>query len=800
MCNERQAGNSDLQRPGNGLPAKVIRFLTTGLLFAILPACGSGGDNGGFGGNPNAGGGTGNAELSTSSFNFSPSQVSPGDVITVLDQVLNTGSGTASNFQVGYYLSSDAVISTADTLIGSRPVGVLVPNASSNGSGLMTVPSSLPEGDWFVGSVVDVSNTVTESNEGDNMQAALQVLQVSSVPAPDLVPTQVTFDSSSVLAGQSIGITDTVQNIGVGDSTSFQVGIYLSQDAEITSGDVLLGLRSVPALAPSESSFLSAPLTVPANTAAGSWMIGVLVDVNGVQVETDEFNNSLVATGVLNVTQPPRPDLRMVSLSFSPAQLDAGQSLTISESVVNQGLVDAGAFRVGVFISEDAEITTADTLLGFRALGGLLIGEQSPVSAPLVVPASLGSGEFYVGAIVDHEDDVLESDEENNSILALGTVLLFVPPLPDLATVAVSFSPSVAQSGDTITVVERIRNDGNAAATNFRVATYLSTNASISTSDVLLGSRMVTSLAVGAENDSLNAYPLPPGLGSGSYTLGVIVDDLMIVQEPDEGNNLLAAPGLIDITGSAEAMPDLIVELLTGGPASIEEGGQLSVQSTIRNQGDLSAGLFKVDFYLSTDDIMEATDHLVGTRTISSLAIGGGSAQSFPYTLDLAVPLGSYHFGAICDATSVIPESDEGNNSFVIPGLIEVFVPPPPAPDLSVTAVATDITSLVIETAITFNYTIKNLGNLDAGAAHVDFYFSSDTTIDNTDILVGASLVIPSLAIDAESPGSVQITIPAAVTVATWSVGAIVVIDSGPVDSNTSNDARVAASTVDVTF
>ena len=103
------------------------------------------------------------------------------------------------------------------------------------------------------------------------------------------------FSPSAIEAGQPIAVSDTVENIGEGDSASFQVGIYLSSDPQITSGDVLIGLREVSSLASGALSFVSAPLTVPASLEAGTWYLGALADVGGARLESDEFNNASVA-------------------------------------------------------------------------------------------------------------------------------------------------------------------------------------------------------------------------------------------------------------------------------------------------------------------------------------------------------------------------------------------------------------------------------------------------------------------------------------------------------------------------
>jgi len=733
------------------------------------------------------------------SVSFSPSQVDVGQSVHVIDVVQNVGGDQSAGTLVDIYLSADPSVTSADVLIGQRTIGALAPGAISSGGGFLTVPALISEGDWYLGVVVDGGGLVPEGDENNNVQVALQTLSVSSAPASDLVPTQVEYDPPSVEAGQLLNVTDQVENQGLGAASAFQVGVYLSQDANITSGDLLLGLRSVPSLAPGEIDFVQDQVTVPSTTSAGTWYVGVLADVGGTQGESDEFNNGLAATTPITITQPPRPDLRLTELSFSPAELDAGQSLLVSEAVVNQGLVPATPFRVGVYLSEDAEITTADHLIGFRSVSGLDVGESSAVSAPLTLPATLEGGTYHVGAIADHEDDVLESDEENNDLLALGTLLVHVPPLPDLRTTAVSFSPGALGIGEVLTVIERVGNHGVAPAGSFRVGIYLSNNPSVSTADILLGTRTVSGLGVGGVSEAVNEFTIPPGIPTGSWTLGVIADDLAAVLEPDEGDNLLVAAGLLDVTGSDDPLPDLVVETLSAGPSSVLEGGTLSVSSLVRNQGELTAPQFEVRFYLSEDDVIEPSDHLVGVRTVFNLGVGGGSAQAFPYTLDPALPLGIYRFGALCDEPNAVLESDEDNNAALASGTIEIYVPPPPAPDLRVKELTFDPASLAAGEALQLDATVENVGDLDAGAYHLDFYLSDDEDVTSEDTHLGSGLTLPSLASGAEAPSSTQLSVPADQPAGTWYVGAIVTIDNGEPDSNATNDLLVAGTTLEVT-
>jgi hypothetical protein len=271
-----------------------------------------------------------------------------------------------------------------------------------------------------------------------------------------------------------------------------------------------------------------------------------------------------------------------------------------------------------------------------------------------------------------------------------------------------------------------------------------------------------------------------------------------VLLEPNEGNNLLLAPGHLDVTGSPEPHADLLVSTLSFSPNMVQPGGQLSVQSIARNEGDLSVAQFQVGFYLSEDDVIEPTDHLIGLRTVNNLGIDQGSAQSFFYTLDAAFPLGVYHFGAIADFAGVVDEADESNNAKLAIGTVEVYIPPPPAPDLVVSSLTFDLASAAPGDTLQLDDVVKNLGDLDSGAFHVTYWLSDDNEVTTGDTLLGSGLTIPLLTAGAEAPSSTQLTLPLGLAAGTWYVGAIVGVDGGAAESNTENNARVADVTLEV--
>ena len=124
----------------------------------------------------------------------------------------------------------------------------------------------------------------------------------------------------------------------------------------------------------------------------------------------------------------------MTSLS-APSGGVIGGTVPISLTVSNQGSVGAGAFRVGVYYSVDAVITTSDVFSGWfcNFPSGLSAGSSTGCDGSIAVPASLTPGLYYLGAIADDASTVVESDESNNARAADTGPINLIPVQCDYA-------------------------------------------------------------------------------------------------------------------------------------------------------------------------------------------------------------------------------------------------------------------------------------------------------------------------------------------------------------------------------
>ncbi len=356
-------------------------------------------------------------DLVMTAVSVAATSVGAGSSFTISDTVKNNGSTgmTANGSNVYYYLSTDATITSADTLLGSRYATALAAGASSSGSVAVTVPATLAPGTYYIGAIADGTNQQAETNETNNALAGATLTVTRDV---DLVMTAVSVAATSVGAGSSFTISDTVKNNGSTGMTAngSNVYYYLSTDATITSADTLLGSRYATALAAGASSSGSVAVTVPATLAPGTYYIGAIADGTNQQAETNETNNAL-AGATLTVTRD--VDLVMTAVSVAATSVGAGSSFTISDTVKNNGStgMTANGSNVYYYLSTDATITSADTLLGSRYATALAAGASSSGSVAVTVPATLAPGTYYIGAIADGSNQQVETSEANNALV-----------------------------------------------------------------------------------------------------------------------------------------------------------------------------------------------------------------------------------------------------------------------------------------------------------------------------------------------------------------------------------------------
>ena len=212
--------------------------------------------------------------------------------------------------------------------------------AANTGSVTLTVPAGTPAGTYSLLARADAGNVVVETEEENNVRgAALKV-------GPDLVITTLNAPLA-VDIGASFTVTETTKNQGGGSAGASSTVFYLSADSIIGPGDVSLGSRAVPALAPGASHSGSATLLVPAGTPAGNYYLLARADGTDAVGESVESNN--VAIWALRVGA----DL-IVSAFTAPPAVGSRTAFTVTDTTANQGAGTAGASTTSYYLSVDS--------------------------------------------------------------------------------------------------------------------------------------------------------------------------------------------------------------------------------------------------------------------------------------------------------------------------------------------------------------------------------------------------------------------------------------------------------------
>ena len=369
-------------------------------------------------------------------------------------------------------------------------------------------------------------------------------------PAPDLVVDTPTVSESAPTAGARFTLNATVRNQGNGSSAFTTLRYYRSTDSTITTGDTAVGTDSVSSLDAAESGDESISLTAPSTP--GTYYYGACVDA--VSDESDTTNNCSVAVTV-TVGAAPAADLVVDTPTVSESAPTAGASFTLNATVRNQGSGSSAFTTLRYYQSTDSTITADDTAVGTDSVGGLSAAGSSAESFSLTAPSTAGT--YYYGACVDPVDG--ESDTTNNCSSAESVTVVSASG-SDL--VIESFTPqnSNLDAGAFLPLYARVRNQGTGLAATTPVSFYLSTDATISTSDTRIDGQYVRRLAP-SESGTAQVSTFAPST-PGTYYYGACVQ--AVSGETNTTNNCSAA-GTVTV-GDAPANVPGVPAGLTAAP------------------------------------------------------------------------------------------------------------------------------------------------------------------------------------------------------------------------------------------
>jgi hypothetical protein len=473
------------------------------------------------------------------------------------------------------------------------------------------------------------------------------------------------------------------------------------------------------------------------------------------------------------------PDLAVTDLhviapngTVDPSEVKSGDVITVVATIKNVGSLAApGSFFTTIYLSSDANITTADSLMGQCTPYGLDVNATYTCTIQYPISIYTSGDPLYVGAITDRNDSIPDSNPLNNTkSTALKITRDKFPDLTvtDLHIVTANgiINPPVVSSGDVITVSATIKNAGTwEVGSTFITAFYLSSNADTSTAGTPMGQCVPYGLAVNDTYTCTIQYAISMYTFGDPLYVGVIADKNN--SYPDDSN-----PGNNKKSMALKIVPDKFADLMvadlrivapdgTVNPPELKYGDVITAVATIKNVGSLAApGSFFTTFYLSNDANITTSDAFMGQCTPYGLDVNATYDCTIHYTITtVADPI---YVGVLVDKTNSISDQIRGNNT----KSLAVKVTRDKFPDLKVTdlhIVAPNGTVNPPEVksgdVITVAATITNVGTWEVPSSFITaLYLSSDANITTSDAFLGQCIPY-GLAVNESSTCTVQYTI-----------------------------------------
>ncbi len=479
----------------------------------------------------------------------------------------NIGDARAPNSATRLYISTDANITSADTILHTDWFTWGVDPDDTTGQidvytfSLDLASLGLAPGNYFVGLIADANNAIAEADETNNVS---NVIEVRVVPGQaDIAVTDLTLSSTTLVDGGTYSFNYIIENTGTTNVISSSSRLYLSSDPNAADRDRPLsagidtGLM-YPGMVATQGSANTFTLDFDAmGLTPGTYYVTAVADRFNVINEVDELNNLFV----VEVTLQGSPDLQVGLLYADSPDFDIwtdGDEISLYCEIENWGQASSGSFTSGLYISTDATITTDDILLyseqvSSSIIPGGYIALEGTVNAFTLDFAALDltPGTYYVGMIADIYGQVIEEDETNN-VSDVIQVTLQDPPLPpDLIVTDLTLNSTTWVEGGSYNFYYNVENIGGLPASDVRSRLYISTDATITTDDMVLSIDNVVGNSAGVVNPGYVYAEGEPnsitlfstlldslGLTPGTYYVGAIVDVDNVVAEYDETNNV----------------------------------------------------------------------------------------------------------------------------------------------------------------------------------------------------------------------------------------------------------------------
>jgi len=477
-------------------------------------------------------------DLVISVLRLSHERAAPDSPLRVEFTVENAGHADATPFRVAVYHSDGVVVPRRGnvTRIGAVLAEKgLAAGRSATFSALVRVPPCEACRPGSIYAFADAWGSVLETSEENNFRAASLLIDRGYLP--NLRVSEVRISPDRGPSGRSVELSALLENRSeFAAQGPFELVLFCSDDTDFGKPDLTLGRFRQEAVPAGSKQRITRKLEVDTRCPIRGQQVelGLSADVGGAVPESDESDNSDSATYWVFRA----PDLVPGAIALSRDAGPVGSELVVSYKIKNEGKTRARPFKIGVYLSKDAKITTDDPLLDQTELDGLDATTTSGTLYQAFQVPKLATGAYFVGVVVDVEDKNGELRERNN----LRAVPFRITNV-NLTDRYFFVDSSSALPGAELELRFALRNRGTDTAPAFRVALYYSDDPRLDRADIRLGEQKIDKLAHGDERlERSLKVKIPTTAREGHRFLLLAIDDGDQVAEKDEYDNVALRP------------------------------------------------------------------------------------------------------------------------------------------------------------------------------------------------------------------------------------------------------------------
>lgn len=351
-----------------------------------------------------------------------PTTVMTSEKTTLSWTLNNIGTWVSEPVVCNVYLSNDANFSNDDKLLTSVRSGKLEKNSSEE------MKADIELADDVVGQryiIVRANNSDADETNPDNNIIAQQ-FTVKQSPLPDLAISDLTTEGT-LRGGQAMTIKAKVSNVGDSQTHSdkWTEVFYLSEGYNLdVNNAILLGSKTHVGVLDKDASYdIAGTFTIP-QSVKGYYVLFAVTDGKKSLTEKSKANNQVKTTIYVEDQNDTPADLTVTKMS-APSRITAGDAITFSYNIANQGeYVAKGTLRDVIYMSKDNVWDENDIMVGV-VNGNVNIEPGTEIIRTVTGRiTNMPEGNYYLIIRTNSTHAIAESDYDNNQTTAYSATTL----------------------------------------------------------------------------------------------------------------------------------------------------------------------------------------------------------------------------------------------------------------------------------------------------------------------------------------------------------------------------------------